>query len=80
MSRLKVATSQRLLHALEDAPFDGLILGNPSNVAYATGYRSVADAIASGARMLACVTKERQLLVAPAGDAAAVLDSGIAED
>jgi len=80
MSRLKVATSQRLLRALEDAPFDGLILGNPSNVAYATGYRSVADAIASGTRMLACVTKERQLLVAPAGDAAAALDSGIAED
>ncbi len=46
MSRLKVATSQRLLHALEDGPFDGLILGKPSNVAYATGYRSVADAIA----------------------------------
>ena len=42
MSKLKVATSQRLLSALEDAPFDGLILGHPSNVAYATGYRSVA--------------------------------------
>ena len=53
MSRLKVATSQRLLRALEDAPFDGLILANPSNVAYATGYRSVADTIASGTRMLA---------------------------
>lgn len=80
MNRLKVATSQRLLSALENAPFDGLILGSPSNVAYATGYRSVAGAIASGPRMLACITEERQLLVAPAGDAAEALDSGIAED
>ena len=80
MSQLKVATSQRLLSALEDAPFDGLILGHPSNVAYATGYRSVAGAIASGTRMLACISGDRQLLIAPAGDAAAALDSGISED
>tara|TARA_B100000959_G_scaffold285929_1_gene362441 strand:- start:983 stop:2149 length:1167 start_codon:yes stop_codon:yes gene_type:complete len=80
VNSLKDATSQRLLRALEDSPFDGLILANPSNVAYATGYRSVASVIAPGIRMLACITNERQLLIAPAADAAAAFDSGISED
>ena len=71
------ATTQRLLTELEASSLDGLVVSHPANVAYATGYRSVAAGIMLGARMAACVTPDRCVLVASASDAAAALDTGI---
>lgn len=79
MGALTTATTQRLVAELEVGPIDGLVVSHPANVAYATGYRSVAGGIIFGARMAACVTPIRQVLVASASDAAAALDAGISD-
>jgi len=77
MDTVTSATTQRLLTELEASSLDGLVVSHPANVAYATGYRSVAAGIMLGARMAACVTPGRRVLVASASDAAAALDTGI---
>ena len=79
MTMLREATGVRLQEALAASSFDGLVLGHPANVAYATGYRSLAGALATGTRILALVIGDRHLLIAPVGDAPAALESGLDE-
>jgi Xaa-Pro aminopeptidase len=65
---------------LASSRFDMVVLTDPANVAYATGYRSVAGAIFSGHRMAALVSAEDLLLVAPAADGAAAIETAVAAE
>jgi Xaa-Pro aminopeptidase len=66
------ATSARLREHLDHAPFEALVLAGPENIAYVTGYRSVAGDIFRSHRMAAVVTSDDVTLVAPAADAGAL--------
>jgi Xaa-Pro aminopeptidase len=57
---------------MEQAGLDAVILGTPENVAYATGYRSVAGDIFRNHRMTAVVTATEIRIAAPAADAGAL--------
>ena len=70
--RVSRATSAKLRAHLDHAPFDGLVLTGPENIAYVTGYRSVAGDIFRSHRMAAVVTSDDVTLVAPAADAGAL--------
>jgi Xaa-Pro aminopeptidase len=67
-------TRGRLLDALSGAPYDLVALSEPENVAYATGYRSVAGDIFSSHRMAALVGRGVLAVVAPAADAGALTE------
>jgi Xaa-Pro aminopeptidase len=67
-------TRAALLGALSSAPFDLLALAEPENVAYATGYRSVAGDIFPAHRMAALVGPDLLAVVAPAADGGALTE------
>jgi Xaa-Pro aminopeptidase len=67
-------TRGRLLDALRSAPFDLLVLAEPENVAYATGYRSVAGDIFRGHRIAAFVGTDLLAVAAPAADGGALTE------
>jgi Xaa-Pro aminopeptidase len=72
--RLASARLERLRTHLADAPFDWLLVADPANVGYATGYRSVAGEMFRGHRMAALVGPDDLWLVGPCADAAPALD------
>lgn len=72
MTTLASATLARLRHHMEHAGLDAVILGVPENVAYATGYRSVAGDIFRHHLMAAVVTADEIRIAAPAADAGAI--------
>ncbi len=72
MTSLSDATLNRLRHHMEQAGLDALVLGVPENVAYATGYRSVAGDIFRTHQMAAVVTGDNVRVAAPAADAGAL--------
>jgi Xaa-Pro aminopeptidase len=74
MTRLSTATLARLRHHMGQAELDALVLGVPENVAYATGYRSVAGDLFRTHRMTAVVTQDDIRLAAPAADAGAITE------
>jgi Xaa-Pro aminopeptidase len=67
-----LGTRTRLRAHLGEASLDVLVLTEPENIAYATGYRSVAGDIFRSHRMAAVVTGDDITVVAPAADAGAV--------
>lgn len=80
MDELTTSTSTRLRRALETSPYDWLVLTHPANVAYATGYRSVAGDIFRSHRMAVVMSVEDLILVAPAADGAAATETAVAPD
>ena len=80
MDELAAATSARLRHHLAASSYDWVVLTDPANVAYATGYRSVAGDIFKGHRMAAVVGTEDLFLVVPASDGAAVGETAVVPD
>lgn len=75
MDDLAASTLGRLRAELAQSRYDRLVLGHPANVAYATGYRSVAADIFRAHRMAALVGAETLLLVVPAADGAAASEA-----
>ena len=74
------ATSARVAAALADAPFDWLVLSDPSNVVYATGYRSVGADLFGGHRSFAVVGPGGAFMVGSASDAGPATETAIAVD
>lgn len=72
MTVLARANLARLRHHMAQAGLDAVIVGVPENVAYATGYRSVAGDIFRTHRMAAVVTADEIRIAAPAADAGAI--------
>lgn len=71
---LAAATLARLRQKMDGAGFDWLLLGSPANVAYATGYRSVAGDIFPSHQMAALISATELILVVPAADVGAVTE------
>ncbi|MFA9430744.1 M24 family metallopeptidase [Egicoccus sp. AB-alg2] len=67
----------RLRAALAEAPFDAYLAGSPANVAYATGYRSVAGELFRQHQMAVLVTPDAVTLICPVADAAPAVDAGV---
>ena len=76
---LAAATTGRLRRALDESPYDCLVLGQPANLAYATGYRSVGADIMHGYRMAAFVGST-DVVVGPVADAAAAAEADLDGD
>ncbi len=70
-------TSGNLHSRLATSEFQWLALEDPSNIAYATGYRSIAGDLFAGHRMLALLSADATFLAAPAADAAAATERAI---
>src|SRR5690625_2904591 len=68
---------QQLAEAFEESAFDALIVGSPANVAYATGYRSMAGELFRQHQMAAVVHPNSTTLVCPAADAGPAIDGGM---
>lgn len=62
------ATLARLREHMEEGSWNWLALGSPANVAYSTGYRSVAGDIFASHQMAVLVSQTEVILVAPAAD------------
>jgi len=75
-----IETALKLRIALDDAPYDWLVLGSAPHIAYSTGYRSVAGDLFDAHRMLALVSVDRIVLVGGASDGAAALETGISSE
>ena len=75
-----IDTVTKLRDALKESPYDWLALGSVPQVAYATGYRSVAADLLRTHRMMALVSADRTVLIGGASDGAAVLESATADD
>lgn len=70
----------RVVRALADAPFDWVVLCLPENVAYVSGFRTLAETMKREPTMVAAVDGNgRLLLVGAAADAAPVLHDGIVD-
>lgn len=67
---------ERLRSRLELAPFDWLVLAQPENIAYASGYRSVVSDLSRSHAMAAVVGVEDLWLCGPAGDSAPAIERG----
>lgn len=72
--QLAVATLARIRRQMAEADLDWLLLGSPANVAYATGYRSVAGDIFPAHQMAALVGTDELVLIAPAADVGAATE------
>jgi Xaa-Pro aminopeptidase len=68
---------ERLTEALERARLDALVAASPANVAYLTGFRSLARAVAPALETYAVVTRAGTALVVPTLDAPAVVEAGV---
>ncbi|MGC4932098.1 M24 family metallopeptidase [Gordonia sp. DT30] len=77
---LETQRLQRLQGALGNAQFDALILIQPANVHYASGYRSLGAAVHGIASIAVVVTPDDLHLAGPIADAAPAFDAGSAED
>ncbi len=77
MSDLTGARLARLQALLADDPAAALVVAAPANVAYATGYRSVAGSLFRAHQMAAVVTPDSVHLACPAADVAPAVDAGV---
>ncbi len=75
-----LVTPAYLRTMLADAPLDWLALADPSNVAYATGYRSVGGDLFAGHQMIALVSSDEIYLVGSASDAGPATEVAVAPD
>ncbi len=73
-------TPGHLREALAEAKFDWLVLAGPSNVAYATGYRSVAGDLFAGHRMMALVSNDAVFMVGSVSDAGPATERAVPPD
>ncbi len=71
---LGAATLGNLRRRMAAQGYDWLIVGVPQNVAYATGYRSVAGDIFAAHEIAALVSGDEVVVVAPAADGGALLE------
>lgn len=76
LSSLTQARLLKLRKALSSTDHDALVLFSPENFLYATGYESMPATINRRYLYCAVVTAEKLLLVIPAADFAAVIESG----
>jgi Xaa-Pro aminopeptidase len=68
----------RVVSALAHADFDRLVVAQPENIAYLTGYRSLSESMRRDPTMLAALDQAGDLhLVGPVADAGAVLHDGV---
>jgi Xaa-Pro dipeptidase len=72
--------SERLTGALERGGLDALVASSPANVAYVTGFWSLARAVHPATEIYAVVAPGGTALVVPTMDALAVLDAGAEAD
>lgn len=77
LNDLAAARLAQLRSHLEGQDVDGVVAASPANVAYATGYRSVAGNLFREHQMAAVVTADTLALVTPAADTAPAVDSGV---
>lgn len=77
---LTAARLRRLRGALDEAPFDWLLLGLRENVAYASGYRSVSGDLAAHSRLAALVGRDDLWLIGPCADTAPAFEAGFPPD
>ncbi|MEE8599944.1 M24 family metallopeptidase [Euzebya tangerina] len=70
----------RLLEAVEAAPFDAFVAVSNANVAHASGYRSVAAEIFGRQALRAVVTPDRVVVVGLCADGGPALEAGIVPD
>lgn len=71
---------ERLTAALERTAADALVAGSAANVAYVTGFRSVAHAVDPSMEVYAVFSRDGTGLVAPADEAAAIVTEGADAD
>ena len=74
------ATASHVRDLLAGSPFDWLVLADPSNVAYATGYRSVGADLFAGYRSLAVIGPPGAFMVGPASDAGPATETAVDPD
>jgi Xaa-Pro dipeptidase len=72
--------AERLTAALEAGGLDALVASSPANVAYVTGFRSLARAVQPALETYAVVAPGGTALVVPTMDAPAALDAGAVAD
>jgi Xaa-Pro aminopeptidase len=71
----------RVLSAFGDAEFDWLVVAQPENVGYLTGYRSLSETMKREPTMVVAIDRSGELhLVGPAADAGVVLHDGVVAD
>jgi Xaa-Pro dipeptidase len=69
--------AERLTEALERDRLDALVATSPANVAYVTGFRSLARVVYSAHEHYAVMTRAGTALVVPTIDAPAVVETGV---
>ena len=69
--------AERLAEALEREGLDALVAASPANVAYLTGFRSLARSVYPAQEYYAVVTRASTALVVPTLDAAAVVEGNV---